>query len=553
MADSPSFLDGLMSGLNGAPTNPMINLGLGLMAAAKPGGNVGEALLGAQQSLMQNRAAAQQLGMNQLNMQMLKAKLPGMQAYFQGLSQLQPSQAGSSAASLGAGPTAPSAAPAPSNAFPSLTGSAPTVQGQLDPSLALNLGTFGAAYGMPGAEQLAKYPENLTQAQKALETQRRMQLEGPMALLDSAATSPNADKIIANNEQLKQHWTQTAPQLGFDPVKDLNANNAQTYARFAYNQLAGQSGVPTKEMPSQLQTAQLPDGRWAQVEPMSGKMTILPESELQQVVGPNGTPILVPKGRAAGMQPFNAQIFGASTLTDQAKEFAYQNFLQTHELPANIARNPVMSGSMLDYIAKRAQSEGNSAASILANSQQTKATQGVLKDFESGATSKTINGLNTAIQHMDALGPVADALDNGNLTLLNKAANFYKQQTGSAAPTNFAALKEFVAGEVAKAVLPGGGGDGERQALAAPINAANSPAQLKQAIEQFKTALAGKTEALRNQWDIGTNGTQGSFDRFLLPATKKALGINAQPLARPGQTDLAAAAAAELAKRTQSQ
>jgi hypothetical protein len=132
------------------------------------------------------------------------------------------------------------------------------------------------------------------------------------------------------------------------------------------------------------------------------------------------------------------------------------------------------------------------------------------------------------VQHMDLLPPLIDALSGGNMTVLNKAQNFFKQQTGNSAPTNFSAIKEFVGGEVAKAVLPGGGGEAERQALTKPLDAANSPVQLKDAVSTIQKALAGKTEALRSQWDIGTNGTQGAFDRFLLPATKNALGIKDQ-------------------------
>jgi len=188
-----------------------------------------------------------------------------------------------------------------------------------------------------------------------------------------------------------------------------------------------------------------------------------------------------------------------------------------------------------NYFAQRAAQDGDSGASIAARGQAFKAQQGVLKDYTSGQTSKTLNGINTAVAHMDALSPLIDNLDNTRSPLFNKLANVFKQQTGQTAPTNFAALKEFVAGEVAKAVLPGGGGEGERAALSGPLAAANSPAQLKEAVQTIQKALAGKTEALRNQWEIGTNGTQGSFDKFLLPQTKKALGIDtpAEPAVTP--------------------
>lgn len=246
--------------------------------------------------------------------------------------------------------------------------------------------------------------------------------------------------------------------------------------------------------------------------------------DVKPVQNADGTVTYVPANQAAGKNVGSASAAVAGSVTDQAKELAYQTFKTTGAMPA-IGRGGAATQAMYaNYFAQRAAQDGDTGASIAAKGQAFKAQQGVLKDYTSGATSKTLNGINTAVAHMEYLDPLIDKLDNTGSPLFNKAANFFKQQTGSTAPTNFAAMKEFVAGEVAKAVLPSGGGEGERQALGAPLAAANTPAQLKEAVQTIKTALAGKTEALRNQWDIGTAGSQGSFDKFLLPATKKALG-----------------------------
>jgi hypothetical protein len=538
MADSSQsqspFWSGLMSGLNDMPSNPLFNMGLGLMDAARPFGNVGESLMKANQATLANQTARQNLGMNQLQMQMLKAKLPGMQAYFQGLSGLLSNPQGG-AAPPQASPQGPMTAPAapPSIALPSAAppmgqpASAP--QSGVDPMQALNLGTLGAAYGMPGAEQLAKYPENVTSVQKAVQTQHQMQTQGPMAQFDTIATAPNADKIIASSPQLMGHYAQIAPQLGQDPTRAPGQEEAQNYARYVYNQLAGQSGLPTKPMPVQLKTIQGPNGQVLQQSPDTGAITEpVKQEELKQVIGPDGKPVLLPASKAAGMQPFNATMFGAGNVTDQTKELMYQNWKATGQLPQGYARNPVMLADLTNFISQRAQADGVPGAAAAATHQQYQAQQGVLNDFTKGKSAQSLNGINTAVAHMDLLPPLIDALKGGNMTVLNKAQNFFKQQTGNSAPTNFSAIKEFVGGEVAKAVLPGGGGEAERQALTKPLDAANSPVQLKDAVSTIQKALAGKTEALRSQWDIGTNGTQGAFDRFLLPATKNALGIKDQ-------------------------
>lgn len=248
-------------------------------------------------------------------------------------------------------------------------------------------------------------------------------------------------------------------------------------------------------------------------------------NDVKPVLNPDGSVTYVQANQAAGKNVGSTSGAIAGSITDQAKELAYQTFKTTGQMPAIGRGGAAVQAAYANYFAQRAAQDGDTGASIAAKGQAFKAQQGVLKDYTSGATSKALNGINTAVAHMDALDPLIDNLNNTSSPLFNKAANYFKQQTGSTAPTNFAALKDFVSGEVAKAVLPGGGGEAERQALSAPLAAANSPAQLKEAVQTIKTALAGKTEALRNQWDIGTNGTQGSFDKFLVPATRKALGI----------------------------
>src|SRR5580692_2281972 len=71
-----SFWGGLMQGLNSAPANPMVNLGLGLMSAAKPFGNVGDSLMQANQATIQNRGAMQQQDLQRYSLERMKAMMP---------------------------------------------------------------------------------------------------------------------------------------------------------------------------------------------------------------------------------------------------------------------------------------------------------------------------------------------------------------------------------------------------------------------------------------------------------------------------------------------
>src|SRR6185312_11555689 len=77
MADDGSIVGGLM-GLK--DPDLLLNVGLGLMSAAKYGGNVGDGLAGALHNYQQQKLARQQLGMNQLQMQRMQAQLPIIQA-----------------------------------------------------------------------------------------------------------------------------------------------------------------------------------------------------------------------------------------------------------------------------------------------------------------------------------------------------------------------------------------------------------------------------------------------------------------------------------------
>lgn len=480
-----------------------------------------------QMAPLQVQQAQQQLTAGNLNIQQLQLALRGQQMTQDFARQLYGGGQSSGAQNIGGqsggiqnGPQAQVSSQAPNQPTGSYDGSFVSSP-RVNTMMALDV--------LAGRDPL----KTAESAQEYELKQRQLQAQGPLATLDTIAGSASPARIVMNNPGLMQRWQQMAPQMGFDPVKDFSDDNVRAVINFARNNIAGSAGLPTKEPPVKQQDIPGPLGSLYQRDPISGKVTqVKGEEPLKDVIDPNtGQPTNVRASQAEGKQPFNQSIFGASNLGDQAKEFAYQSFVSTGKIPANFGRNPAMQASLMDYISKRAAQDGNSAASIAAKGQAFTAQQGVVKDFTSGQSGKAVTAINTAVQHINSLTPLVDALGTGDIKQINRFTNAFKEQTGSPAPTNYAALKEFVGGEVAKAVLPGGGGEKEREALLAPLNAANSPEAIHQALQTIQTALAGKTEALRNQWDVGTNGTQGSFDKFLMPATKKALGIADTPKA----------------------
>jgi hypothetical protein len=120
-------------------------------------------------------------------------------------------------------------------------------------------------------------------------------------------------------------------------------------------------------------------------------------------------------------------------------------------------------------------------------------------DFTSGNQGNALRSFAVAGQHLDQLGGLVDALDNGNMQIVNNLGNAYASQTGSPAPTNFDAAKDVVSKEVMKAIVGGGGGVSEREELSKSMSAANSPAQLKGVIAQYRNLMSAQHDALLQQ------------------------------------------------------
>jgi len=213
-------------------------------------------------------------------------------------------------------------------------------------------------------------------------------------------------------------------------------------------------------------------------------------------------------------------------------------------LPLAILRNPIAMSQITAKIHEHALASGDAGKSFWAEQQMNKESAKVLDDYTKGATHKELAAGNTAIQHINTLKPLVPALDTGNNAWLNQLKLGWDQKVmGKPAPTDFNGVKDFVTGEISKAVLPNGGGEAERQALAASAAAVNSPAALNSIIQKWQDLLAGKMHFTKFNWDQSTRGKYGSFeDRFLLPDTKKALGYQAVPPKRPGQNPVNALA-----------
>lgn len=130
--------------------------------------------------------------------------------------------------------------------------------------------------------------------------------------------------------------------------------------------------------------------------------------------------------------------------------------------------------------------------------------KGVMKDFTSGDAAKSLTAFNTAIEHGNQLSAATDALQNGDVVALNKIGNALGYQFGSDKTTNFNVIKNALSGEISKVFKGGGATDAEIAQVQQPFNNANSPAQLKGAIQTANALMASKRDALKQQYNLGT-------------------------------------------------
>lgn len=332
-----------------------------------------------------------------------------------------------------------------------------------------------------------------------LQTRQKLQLEAAqravapkLAQFDNVVKSDAPTRDVRANAQLMQTWTQIAPQFGIDPVKGFTDSGVRTVFGMAGNQIRAGAGMPSVAPPLPLKTVQLPDGRTAQIDPLTGKESIESASSLEKVLGPNGKPTLVPTGKAAGMTPYNQ----LSTATDDDLQSAADQVAH-YQIAPPTGRN-LLSGNWPAVMKLVKQINPDYDATQFAAKNKARMS------FATGKQGDITRSLSVATDHLDQLSTAALALKNGGLPAANSVANFFSKQTGNPSVTNFNAMKEIVGDEVVKAVVGTGGAAGDREAIKQSFNAANSPDQLLGVIAKYKGLMGGQLSGLRRQYEKST-------------------------------------------------
>ena len=255
------------------------------------------------------------------------------------------------------------------------------------------------------------------------------------------------------------------------------------------------------------------------------------ESRVSALPGLGGVPTVVSTSKrtatpdalmadARARERLNAEM-ATGTLTPESLDVAANVYLQTGQLPTGLGK---AAAGLRAQVMNRATelSTGKPPADVAGDIVGAKidvaARAKAVKDFSTGTQGRQVNAFNTAIDHLETMGQLSDALQNNDIKAINAVGNLVARQTGAPAPTNFDAAKQIVTAEVIKAVVASGGGVTERQEAERNFAAASSPAQLKGVIDTYKKLLGGQLNSLGLQY-ANTTGRK-DFESKLTPAAK---------------------------------
>lgn len=128
----------------------------------------------------------------------------------------------------------------------------------------------------------------------------------------------------------------------------------------------------------------------------------------------------------------------------------------------------------------------------------------------SGKIGDQLQALDTASHHLDTLEQAAQALNNNDVTALNKIANLYGAQTGSTPLYTYNAIKNLVAGDVNKAASAGGvTAEGEMNTVRSVFDSNASMDQQLAAIKATRELMGQKRTVIQQRIQNGEAGVGG--------------------------------------------
>lgn len=464
----PQVNSGLLGGLNQAlsPYGGQMGLGLSLLANSNtPGGFgsiLGRSALEAQQQQFQNQQQRIALAQSTLGLGSALQRQQLLQPFLNPGAQAQAAVAGDGAPPPSAGGVAPQQAapnggPGPISA-PQMAMPPGQPQGQPQGSGGIDLDSV-PIQGMPARAWIGlaiaggKDPLEAQKNAREIQLQTVQQSVKPqLAQLDTIVKSDKPAQYVRANPQLSQIFAQLAPGMGINPNSGLTDANVRAAFGAKRNQLAGSVGLGTEAPTVQEQTINGSLGSIYQRDPVSGKLTqVKGEEGLKDVVDPNtGLPTNVRASAAEGKQPYNAQLFGASNVSDQALQFAADTYRTTGKFPTSMARNALLQGKVLNKVAADAAATGDTAGAIAARGSALKAN-GQALDQVTKQEALTTSYYTTLEKNLNNLAELAGKVDSSGSPLVNKVYRAWQQGvTGDPDVAKYVTYMRAAEGEYAK-------------------------------------------------------------------------------------------------------
>lgn len=132
---------------------------------------------------------------------------------------------------------------------------------------------------------------------------------------------------------------------------------------------------------------------------------------------------------------------------------------------------------------------------------------------------------NALVGHMGHLRTLGDAMERGDVQLVNRLKTSAEQALGYPAPTSFDAIKELVAKELNAYFVAGGGTESERRSGEEQIDRAQSPQQLEGVLQSYRNAMREQLMAMNTSWTAG-HGRGNMYERYVTPSTMEFLQLD---------------------------
>lgn len=146
-------------------------------------------------------------------------------------------------------------------------------------------------------------------------------------------------------------------------------------------------------------------------------------------------------------------------------------------------------------------------------------------DFSSqnGAGGKTINALNTAVNHIAKLSDLVETLDNFDTPVLNSVRNPIESALGSTKVTNFNAVQPQAMKEIERLWRGAGGSEGEINKLKDSLSPNMGKQQQREALASFADLMMGKLESTQEQRDSALGPIASKRVPILFDKSREAL------------------------------